>query len=171
MNEHSNLLHNMSAPPKSVVKYTGLSWVVTRGIPGGSGVTSIKYSAGSQFGTVVRFILREDLRGASIKKVLASLEALPQGNDQISPDRRLITLINRRAAELPLPDGCAVIKTNPAHEVLWDDPLSALAILSKSTDTVWLRNKAPSLSEAVRRTSISLLIPPAFTDRLLEARI
>jgi len=99
------------------------------------------------------------------------LEALPQGNDQISPDRRLITLINRRAAELPLPDGCAVIKTIPAHEVLWDDPLSALAILSKSNDTVWLRNKAPSLSEAVRRTAISLLIPPAFTDRLLEARI
>ena len=171
MNEHSNLLHNMSTPPKSVVKYTGLSWVVTRGIPGGSGVTSIKYAAGSQFGTVVRFILREDLRGASIKKVLAALEALPQGNDQITPDRRLITLINRRAAKLPLPDGCAVIKTNPAHEVLWDDPLSALAILSKSTDTVWLRNKSPSLSEAVRRTSISLLIPPAFTDRLLEARI
>ena len=71
MNEHSNLLHNMSAPPKSVVKYTGLSWVVTRSIPGGSGVTSIKYAAGSQIGTVVRFILREDLRGASIKKVLS----------------------------------------------------------------------------------------------------
>ena len=41
MNEHSKLLHNMSAPPKSVVKYTGLSWVATLGIPGGSGVTSI----------------------------------------------------------------------------------------------------------------------------------
>jgi hypothetical protein len=79
-------------------------------------------------------------------------------------------LINRRAAELPLPDGCAVIKTEPKQELLWGDLLSALAVLSKSTDTVWLRSKSPSLSWALQRSSISLLIPPAFMDRLLEAR-
>ena len=34
MSEHTQLLHNMSTPPKSVVKYTGLGGAPSRSRPG-----------------------------------------------------------------------------------------------------------------------------------------
>ena len=42
MNESTALLHNMSAPPKSVVKYEGLSGLVTKPLPGATGFTSVQ---------------------------------------------------------------------------------------------------------------------------------
>ena len=170
MSDHTQLLHNMSTPPKSVVKYTGLGGAPSRSRPGLAEAASRNSSSGGPFGKAVRFNLPAAFRGASTEKVLAALEAHAQVDAQTPPDRRLIALINRRAAELPLPDGCAVIKVEPKQEVLWGDLLSALAVLSKSTDTVWLRSKSPSLSWALQRSSISLLVPPAFVARLLEAR-
>ncbi len=170
MNERQKLLHNMSSPPKSVVKYTGLSGLAECKIGGGSGVTSIKYLGGSQFGQALRFCLPENLRGLSPEKLLASLDGVVPVGERATCERRLSVLINRRAAELPLPDGCAVIKSDPAHEMLWDDALSALAILSKSTETVWLRSKSPALSLALQRSSVSLLIPSGFADLLKGAR-
>ena len=41
-------------------------------------------------------------------------------------------------------------------------PLTALAILSKCTDTVWLRDKQPSLTGSFERGAVSLLVPPGF---------
>jgi hypothetical protein len=116
----------------------------------------------------VRFTLRENLQGATVLELLHALGDTTQDGTQSSVNRRLITLINRRAKTLPLPDGCAVIKSQEYHQVLWDDPLSALAILSKSTDNVWLRSKSPSIHLALQRSSISLLIPLAFVGLLLE---
>ena len=54
MNDRPALLHNMSAPPKSLVKYEGLSDFVIRRLPGGSGVTSVGYKP-----YMSRFICRE----------------------------------------------------------------------------------------------------------------
>ncbi len=169
MSEHTQWLHNMSTPPKSVVKYTGLGGALSRSRPELAEAVSPRDSSGSPFGKAVRFNLPAAFRGASTAKVLAALEAQAQVDARTSPDRRLMALINRRAAELPLPDGCAVIKVEPKQEVLWGDLLSTLAIFSKSTDTVWLRSKSPSFSWALQRSAVSLLIPPAFIDRLMEA--
>ena len=171
MNLNRSVLHNMSAPPKSVMKYEGLSGLATSLGPGGSGVTSMKYRPGRHYGKAVRVALPAVLQGASILDVLSALGEIDEGKGlPFTPERRLATLINRRASELPLPDGCAVIKAHPKHCVIWDDPLTVLAILSKSTETVWLRSKSPAIKSALQRDAISLLIPPAFIDRLEETK-
>jgi len=169
MNETPSLLHNMSAPPKSVVKYSGLSGLMTELGPGGSGVAAVTYRNRELFGEPVRFVLQEAFDGATPIEMLRLLGIAPEDIRQNAASRQLITLINRRAAELPLPEGCAVIPANGKHPVLWDDPLAALAVLSKSTDTVWLRGKTPALSTASRRGPVSLLVPPGFVHRLKEA--
>lgn len=159
-----NLLHNMSAPPKSVVTYAGLSALATKRQPGGSGLTSVSYAGTQSYGTALRFVLPEAFRGADAATVLALLGITPEpGRD---PARQLIACIKRRALELPLPEGCAVIKAEKHHPVLWDDPLAALAVLTQSTDTVWLRGKSPTLSAASQRDTLSLLVPPTFVARL-----
>ena len=162
MNHSSPLLHNMSAPPKSVLKYSGLGGLATLPSPGGSGVTGISFKGIGIFGTPVRFVLPPDLAGKSADDILRQLGA----GSQPEPEQRLCALINARANELPLPDGCAVIPTLPLHRLIWPDALSALAILAKCSASIWLRAKNPALNAALARTQVTLLVPPLFADRL-----
>jgi hypothetical protein len=173
MSIHGNLLHNMSAPPKSVVRYEGLSGMAKQGSPGGSGLTSVSFRGKSLFGTALRFNLPPDWIGLTPLELLARLQidadSLPGGErSDADPARRLAALLNRRASELPLPDGCAVIPVRANHQVLWNDVLTVLAITSKCTETIWLRSKTPSLIAAVQRESVSLLVPPGFAGKLPE---
>ncbi len=168
--DSSPLLHNMSAPPKSVVRYSGLSGLVQQTGPGGSGVTSLRYSNINQHGSCVRFELAAHLKLDSPADILASLELLQEGASADSASRHLVQLINQRAAALPLPEGCAVVKSLPSHEMLWPDPLAALAVLTKCTDTVWLRAKTPTLSRLLSQRCVSLLIPPGLIDALGKAQ-
>jgi hypothetical protein len=130
----------------------------------------VGYRGENLFGTPVRFSLGSEWLGLKPVEVLYRLGVaidLARGSD---PSKQLALLINRRADQLPLPEGCAVIPADPSHNALWNDPLTALAILSKSTDTVWLRNKTPSLLGALQRESVSLLVPPRFASKLPEAK-
>ena len=172
MRESTQLLHNMSAPPKSVVRYQGLSSLAAPSWP----QHNVLQDGG--FGAAVRFTLPLDWLGLEPAALLARLEQAQTG--MARPARRsaarktgtadaaqqLAALINQRAQDLTLPDGCAVIASLPIHPVLWPDPLAALAVLAKCTGTVWLRSKTPSLVVAVRQASVSLLVPPAFVSRL-----
>jgi hypothetical protein len=81
-----------------------------------------------------------------------------------------VQLINQRAAELPLPEGCAVVKSLHSHETFWPDPLAALTVLTKCTDTVWLRAKTPTLSKLSDQRSVSLLIPPRFLEAIRKVK-
>jgi homoserine dehydrogenase len=135
--------------------------------------------------------LRESLRGEPVSRVMGIIngttnfiltkmteegadysaalsEAQRLGFAERDPTAHLRALINARADALPLPDGCAVIPAEKTHTVLWDDPLSALAILCKCADTVWLRSKNPSLLAIQQRSAVSLLVPPTFASRLPE---
>lgn len=166
----SPLLHNMSAPPKSVVRYSGLSGLAKQTGPGGSGVTSLSYSNSKHYGTCIRFELPPRFKLDSPVEVLAGLGI---GSKKASADlatRHLLELINQRASDLPLPEGCAVVKSQPSHETIWHDPLSALAVLTKCTDTVWLRAKTPMLAKLSTQRSVSLLIPPSFIDSIRKAK-
>jgi hypothetical protein len=87
----------------------------------------------------------------------------------ISAAEQLTWLINQRAKELPLPEGCAVIKTHVSQPEIWTDALSVLAILTKCTDTIWLRSKSPSLVSARTKRTVSLLVPPLFIHHLPKA--
>ena len=172
MRESAQLLHNMSAPPKSVVRYQGLSSLAR---PAGT-QNSILRDGG--FGATVRFTLPPDWIGLEPAALLARLRQAQPGvgpakrrttarkTGPEDPAQQLAALINQRAQDLTLPDGCAVIASLPTHPVLWPDPLAALAVLAKCTGTVWLRSKTPSLVVAVRQASVSLLVPPAFVPQL-----
>lgn len=170
MNETVSLLQNMSAPPKSVVKYSGLSSLKTPGSLGTPKGTTPKDAVMHQYGRAIRFSLPAELAGAAPEAILRYLGVAQDKLPHSSPASQLRSLINKRAAELPLPPGCAVIRSSEQHPVLWGDTLATLAILSKSTDTVWLRDKTPTLSPAVTRGAVSLLVPPDFVHLLDEVQ-
>ena len=162
MNDSGALLHNMSAPPKSVVKYSGLTDLATQRSPQGSRATGIGSRGNGVFGTPVRFALPANLAGKSPADVLHHLGVDAEGD----PERQLCDLIDAHANELPLPGGCAVIAAIEGHRLIWTDVLSALAILAKCSESVWLRAKTPSLNAALTRMQVTLLVPPLFADRL-----
>ena len=163
------LLHNMSAPPKTVVKYAGLEGLAKQSGPGGSGVTGLKYTNPVINGLAVRFVLPTEFIGQDPEKILHLLKI--DRSDQFSTaESQLVALINHRADELLLPEGCAVMAVNDSHGVIWPDALSALAILTKCTDSIWLRSKTPSLASIKGKPSLSLLVPPLFTNQLPKVK-
>ena len=188
MNEVTGLLHNSGVPPKSVLRYDGLSGLATKSDPGGSGVTQLRYAAKDFFGTPLRFhfdlawsklsaveilnYLQIDVAASAamisqavVEPSAEQLKALSAARTQAAT-RQLNALINQRAQALPLPEGCAVIVPRPEHQVLFGDLLSTLAIFSKCTESVWLRSKTPSLIAARGYKEVSLLIPPNFCVQL-----
>ena len=171
MSEAPPLLHNMSAPPKSVVRYAGLSGLAKQTSPGGTGVASVHYSSAQHLGNALRFELPPMLRDVVAPLEILKRLGLPHDEVKDGPaDKHLNRLINERANQLPLPEGCAVIKGLQAHPEVWDDPLATMAVLTKSTDTVWLRGKSPTLSNLQRWSCISLLVPPGFMARIKEIK-
>jgi len=166
--DRAALLHNMSAPPKTVVKYEGLSGLASTLGPGGSGVCGLKYKGDGVFGTPVLFVLPGAFGGQSASAILRLLGLDVADTSEEQASRHLMQLINNRAHELPLPDGCAVIPCKKSHQSRWSDALSVLAIFAKCSDTVWLRSKSPSLNAAVQRQQLTLLVPPLFAHLLAE---
>ena len=165
MREQTSLLHNMSAPPKTVVSFAGLGF--------GKPAQSLKAALAREdpapdraedFGTVLSFALAADMSARSARSILRLLHAKP-GAD---PDSSLTALIEARAAELPLPDGVLVVPRSARglHRVLWPDLLSVLVVLTKCSDHIWLRAKNPSLIAALSRRSVSLFVPPTLHHRL-----
>jgi len=156
--EPGGLLHNMSAPPKSVVQYGGLS--AMHFLPQASVVSGLQTSAVRPL--ALHFELGSNCTTNSPSQLLRSLGVTPKRDAHA----QLNALIDARAAELPLPPGCAVIACQPAHRVIWCDLLSVLAVLAKCSDTLWLRDKNPSLSSALSRRRVSLLVPARFVPLL-----
>lgn len=151
-------LHNMSAPPKSVVQYGGLPELL-RSQPGAA---TGGQREGMPKAVALRFELVSEFTTCSPGQLLSSLGITPMRAAQSQLD----ALIDARAAELPLPAGCAVIACQSSHRVIWQDLLTVLAVLSKCSDTLWLRDKSPSLSSALTKRRASLLVPPRFVPLL-----
>ena len=164
MDRQNPLLHNMSVAPKTVVKYSGLSEFARVGGPGGSGVAGIGYKGAGIFGIPVQFVLAPNLALMTPAQILSALGEKPKADSE----RQLAALINARAQELPLPEGCAVISGLKDSRRIWEDPLSALAILSKCSDSVWLRSKNPAIHAALKRQMVTLLVPPKFAALIPE---
>ena len=154
------LLHNMSAPPKSVVRFEGLA-----GLSNSLG-TGVERPV---CGAAVRFTLPAEVLELKAPELLRLLDPASETCAPEACEARITRLLNERAAKLPLPAGCVVIPPTDSHPVLWPDAASALAVLAKCTDTVWLRGKIPSLLSALERRSVTLLVPPAFAAQLPAA--
>jgi hypothetical protein len=117
------------------------------------------------FGQAVRFFLPPEFSEQEPENILKLL-GISQDTKFRSATEHLSALINQRAKELPLPEGCAVIKTDATQAEIWSDALSVLAIFTKCTDTIWLRSKTPSLAGAKTKRTVSLLVPPSFINHL-----
>ena len=164
MIEPVQLLHNMSSPPKSVVKYTGLSCGTSTTETGGMGVAGDNRTGSGVFGVYVGFRLARDLRRRAPGTILKHLGIDPGP----APEKKLARLIDQRARELALPDACVVVPEKQDHPCPWPDSLAALAVITKSSGTVWLRSKTPRLTAIQTRSAVSLLIPPACAHRIEE---
>lgn len=159
-------LSNMSAPPKTVVTYSGLvSTVSVTTCPGYGAEGASRGPERGLFGTPVRFVLPPDFVGKKPITILRRLGVKPSGDHE----QQLLALINARADELPLPDGCVVIRRTETEREIWKDPLTVLAVLTKCSDVIWLRAKHPALQAAFERGSAAtLLVPPQFAAHLPE---
>lgn len=151
----SGLLHNMSAPPKSVVQYKGLATLASTHSASSSNTTD----SGA---VVLRFELPANFTDCDSSEVLRRLGVTPGR----SAPAQLSALLDARVKTLALPPGCAVVAVHARHRVIWSDPLSVLAVLSKCSDTLWLRDKSPSLISAFKRRKASLLVPVLFVPHL-----
>ena len=165
MSDQANLLHNMSSPPRTVVRYGGLSGLETSGHPETPGVTGNGCTHEGIFGCFVAFRLPKDMRKWTAAPMLEYLE-IEVG---VNAEKTLIGLIEHRAKELPLPGGCVVKPSEKSHPCPWPDMMTALTIITKSSANVWLRSKTPALSRIRKHRSVSLLLPPAVANSVLEA--
>ena len=164
MIETTQLLHNMSTPPKSVVKYSGLKNNAKATDLHGTGGGWLAASNNSAFGSFITFRIPENLRRCGAKTILERL-GLKSGSE---PERTLLDLIEARARELVLPDACVVIPTKTDRPCPWPDPLAILAVITKSSASIWLRSKTPRLSVLRKAPVISLLVPPVFAEQIEE---
>ena len=73
MSDNASLLHNMSAPPKSVIKYTGLAGLATKRGFGGSGVGTLKFTHENVYGSFIAFRLPKGMRVRSAALILERL--------------------------------------------------------------------------------------------------
>jgi hypothetical protein len=131
-----SLLHNMSAPPKSV----------------------IEHHAPPPEGRATLFRLPADFRTSDPCAVLTRIDGRTWAGDEKKAEAELRRRLNDHAARLPYPP--AVLVTLNAESVDYvDDPLTVCAVLAKSSDRVYLRDKEPNLDHIELRRRIVLQLP------------
>lgn len=162
--DHNNLLHNMSAPPKTVIRYAGLPRLGDDGE--GSADRAAPTVDATAYGRAIRVALPAGFDSSSPAAILQELSVAVSAD----PAAQLVALINQKAEALPLPDACLVIAGTDDHPTLWPDALSALAILTKSSEHIWLRAKNPRVYGPFERQRVSLLVPPTLAHRLQVTR-
>lgn len=161
--EQPELLHNMSVPPKTVVRFEGL------GMDNAPNLWPPPQTRKRIHGIPLRFRLDDEVRGLKPAQLLRLVDPTSRIRVHALAEPELARRIDARARELPLPDGCLVTLWYETDAAPWPDVLTTLAVLSKCTDTVWLRAKPPSLEVARARVVVSLLVPPAFAAAVPSA--
>ena len=156
------MLHNMSAPPRTTIRYEGLSGNVTGAGPGGSGVCSRGYQGTPLRGCIVQLQLPDSWDCSDPLALLTALGVAPLGDVQ----SQLLALVIATACDLPLPDICVVLPVDKTTVQRWGTPLVALTVLSQCSDVMWLRAKRPVFAQAIARRQVRLLIPQPWSDVL-----
>ena len=151
MRERAHLLHNMSAPSRSVITFSGITQKTRKGL----------WKRSAKEPVVISVKVNPSVERRSPLELLIDMGV----SDQSDPESTLIRLINERANEIPLPDGCAVINYQPDRIHKWNDALTQLAVICKASRSVWLRSKEPRLSLINERRSVSLFLPFGFGDK------
>ena len=132
------LLHNMSAPPRTVILHKALA----------------------PTGRTLLFRLPPEVRNEGPERLLAQLTGEPWSGGDATAGAELRRRVNEYAARLALPPAVVVTDAADAAEPV-DDLLAVYAVLSKSSDRVYLRDKEPNLARIVSGRRVVLRLPGA----------
>lgn len=132
------LLHNMSAPPRMV----------------------ILRKAVAPTGSTLLFRLPPEVRNAAPKGLLAQLTGTCWTGGDAGAEAELRRRVNEYAAHLALPPAVLVTDAADAAEPV-DDLLAVCAVLAKSSDRVYLRDKEPNLARIEPGRRVVLRLPRA----------
>src|SRR5262249_26802707 len=132
------VLHNMSAPPRTVIDHA----------PG----------RGRTFGSGMVFSLSKSLTASMPAGWLALLDGAPCALPPREAEAELRRRLHEPARSLPLPAAALVIPEAISDDWKNDDLLSILTVLSKSSDHVYLRDKEPNLASLKPGRRVVLLV-------------
>ena len=130
------LLHNMSAPPRMVIRHKAVA-------PAGS---------------TLLFRLPPGARNSGPSGLLARLTGRRWTRGNPAAEAELRRRVNEHAARLPLPPA-ALIADSADEAGLVNDLLAVYAVLAKSSDRVYLRDKEPNLSRITPGRRVVLRLP------------
>jgi hypothetical protein len=136
------LLHNMSAPPRTVNRHKAAA---------GAG-SALLFQLPPEFGRAGPTMLLDRVTGAQWARTDAEAEA------------ELRRRVNEHAARLPLPPAVLVAGKGDGAKAV-DDLLAVYAVLAKSSDRVYLRDKEPNLARIEPGRRVVLRVPPTSTEK------
>jgi hypothetical protein len=136
------LLHNMSAPPRAV----------------------IQHKAAAPVGRTMLFRLPPDLPNTGPEVLLAQLTGRSWTGGDAAAAAELRRRVNECAAQLALPSAALVTGAADAAEPV-DDLLAVCAVLAKSSDWVYLRDKEPNLARIEPGRRVVLRLPGGLEEK------
>jgi hypothetical protein len=132
------LLHNMSAPPRMVVQHKAVA----------------------PAGRTLLFRLPPEIPNTGAEGLLAHLTGRHSTDSEAAAGAELRRRVNEYAARLALPPAVLVTDAADAAELV-DDLLAVYAVLAKSSDRVYLRDKEPNLARIEPGRRVVLRLPGA----------
>ena len=132
------LLHNMSAPPGMVIQHKAVA-------PAGS---------------TLLFRLPPGVRKSGPSGLLAGLTGSRWTGGDAGAEAELRRRVNEYATRLALPPAAIITDAAEGAEPV-DDLLAVYAVLAKSSDRVYLRDKEPNLSRIEPGRRVVLRLPGA----------
>lgn len=132
----SALLHNMSAPPRTV----------------------IRYKAASPAGSRLLFQLPPGLGSGRPSALLTHLTGEQWTRTDAEAEAELRQRVNESAARLPFPPAVIVAGQEDGADPV-DDLLTVYTVLAKSSDRVYLRDKEPNLTRIHPGRRVVLRLP------------
>jgi hypothetical protein len=135
------LLHNMSAPPRTV----------------------IQHKAVAPAGRTLLFRLPPEIRNTGPEELLARLTGRSWSSGDAAAGEELRRRLNEYAARSALPPAVLVTDAADAPEPV-DDLLAVYAVLAKSSDRVYLRDKEPNLARIEPGRRVVLRLPGALEE-------
>ena len=132
------LLHNMSAPPKTV----------------------IQHKAAAPAARILLFRLPRAIRNTGPEALLEHLTGSRSTGGDVWAAAELRDRLNECASRLALPPAVLVTDSAEAAEPV-EDLLAICAVLAKSSDRVYLRDKEPNLARIEPGRRVALRLPGA----------
>jgi hypothetical protein len=136
------LLHNSGAPSRTV----------------------IQHQTAAPAGRTLLFRLPPEIPNTGSEGLLAHLTGRSWTGGDAAADAELRRRVNECAVQLALPPAAVVTDTADAAELV-DDLLAVCAVLAKSSDRVYLRDKEPNLARIEPGRRVVVRLPQVLEEK------